>query len=352
MFLLIVPSLFDLCATALCMYGLPHVDVSIYQMLRGGAIVFVAILKHFALGDKLRGYMWIGVFWNVVGIIIVGGVAALNGSSDESGEESGAEENQKNPLLGVCLILLGALVQSLQYAFEEKVMTMENSAPPLLLIGMEGFWGSVVCFFVLYPVVYYIPGADHGSYENPHNTMALIWNSSSVFWMVVAYFFSIFFYNMLAVLVTYMLNSVWHAILDNFRPICVWISDLFIFYVITTSFGESWTVYSYLQLLGMLVLLYGTAVYNAPNAGSIKLQGRLVDCFLKFDYDDEERTPLMSDEDRDTSYRSPYISPMLSPGGTTPVERREEARSLLAGRGDKYGAIENGQRKRGLSMEE
>ncbi len=34
-FLLIIPSVFDLVATALCMYGLRYVDVSIYQILRG-----------------------------------------------------------------------------------------------------------------------------------------------------------------------------------------------------------------------------------------------------------------------------------------------------------------------------
>ena len=87
--------------------------------------------------------------------------------------------------------------------------------------------------------------------------------------MFLLYFLSIFFYNALAVLVTFMLNSVWHAILDNFRPITVWGTDLFIFYVITTAFGEEWTKWSYVQLAGLFVLLYGTAVYNAPHAGSI-----------------------------------------------------------------------------------
>lgn len=52
--------------------------------------------------------------------------------------------------------------------------------------------------------------------------------------MFLLYFLSIFFYNALAVLVTFMLNSVWHAILDNFRPITVWGTDLFIFYAVTT----------------------------------------------------------------------------------------------------------------------
>ena len=60
-------------------------------------------------------------------------------------------------------------------------------------------------------------------------------------------------YNMLAVLVTFMLNSVWHAILDNFRPICVWVVDLLLFYAITRgAFGESWAYpASYIQLLAL-----------------------------------------------------------------------------------------------------
>ena len=71
-----------------------------------------------------------------------------------------------------------------------------------------------------------------------------------------------------------MLSSVWHAILDSFRPITVWATDLFIFYNINAFFGEAWTTYSYLQIGGMAVLLYRTAIYNAPNDGSLELEGQ------------------------------------------------------------------------------
>jgi len=58
---------------------------------------------------------------------------------------------------------------------------------------------------------------------------------------------------------------------------------MFIYYVITMgAFGEPWTQYSYVQLLGMFVLLYGTAVYNAPNAGSVQLRGKWWDLFMDF----------------------------------------------------------------------
>lgn len=101
----------------------------------------------------------------------------------------------------------------------------------------------------------------------------------------VIYFFTIFFYNLFAVLVTFMLSSVWHAILDNFRPITVWIVDLLIFYYINPFFGEAWTPYSYLQIAGMAILLYGTAIYNAPNDGSLFLRGQW--WALGFNFSDE-----------------------------------------------------------------
>ena len=44
-FFLAIPSLFDTLATFLCMTGLRYIDVSIYQMLRGSGIIFVALMK-------------------------------------------------------------------------------------------------------------------------------------------------------------------------------------------------------------------------------------------------------------------------------------------------------------------
>lgn len=186
---------------------------SFINLSAGAAIVFVAILKHFYIGDKLKGYMWVGVGWNVLSIALVGYTALL---SDSGGNADGTDAGAyNNPLVGVMLILLGALVQSLQYAFEEKVMSMEFGAPPLLLIGMEGLWGTLVCLFVLYPLAYKLPGDDHGCIENPYNTYAMINNSKEIQSIFILYFVSIFFYNILACLVTFMMNSVWHAILVN-----------------------------------------------------------------------------------------------------------------------------------------
>ena len=83
----------------------------------------------------------------------------------------------------------------------------------------------------------------------------------------------------------------WHAILDNFRPISVWGVDLLIFVITSGAYGEDWSVYSWLQLAGLVLLLYGTAVYN----GNVRLS-----CIQ---YDDTGMTPHSS-----MLTRSPMLS--------------------------------------------
>jgi len=252
-----------------------------------------ALMKQHVLGDHLYTFQWIGVIWNIVAVALCGLTAIL-----QETEQRDVEAETGTALFGVLLVMAGAIVQAIQFVFEEKVMTMDIPSPPLLLIGMEGLWGSIFCMTIVYPLVYYLPGDDHGSYEDPFNTIHMFMNSKTIQIAFSVYFCAIFLYNFFAVLVTFLLNSVWHAILDNFRPISVWITDLFIFYAIAISgdFGESWTKYSYIQFSGMLVLLYGTAIYNAPNAGSILLEGQWY--AFGFDFSKKYREIELENEER------------------------------------------------------
>jgi hypothetical protein len=64
------------------------------------------------------------------------------------------------------------------------------------------------------------------------------------------FFLSVALYNITAVYLTHLMSSVWHAILDCFRPLSVWGCDLLIFYIISNgTFGEPWTNWSYLELV-------------------------------------------------------------------------------------------------------
>ena len=56
--------------------------------------------------------------------------------------------------------------------------------------------------------------------------------------LVVLFLFFVTGYNCMAVYVTKYLSAIWHAILDNFRPITIWGMDLLIFYVLLPNTGQ------------------------------------------------------------------------------------------------------------------
>ena len=119
-FYLMVPALFDCVATVLCMFGLLFLDVSIYQLLRGSGIIFVALLRQYYLQEHLFAFQWIGVGWNAVSVMLIGATALLD--SSHSDEDSSLEK----AMTGVPFMLAGSLVQSMMFVFEEKVMNLDE----------------------------------------------------------------------------------------------------------------------------------------------------------------------------------------------------------------------------------
>lgn len=306
--LLAIPSVFDLLATCLMVVGLLNVNASIWMLLRGGGIVFVALMKNYILGDKLKPAMWVGV--GVIGIAVV-----MVGYSSQIGQSKSEEAatDASAALFGILMTMAGTFVQSVQYTYEEKVMSGDISAPPWLLIGMEGLCGTLLCTVLLYPLAWALPGPDHGSFENPLNTIAMLQNSPTALALSLTFCGLVFILNSFSVLVTFMMSSVWHAILDNFRPVTIWVVELLLYYSFTHGvYGERWTLGSWLQLAGMLVLLVGTAIYN----GSIKLPGLasddLVGSSSMMSSPALSRSPLMTmnraEPPLDVKGSSPYVT--------------------------------------------
>ena len=108
----------DLCATALGTLGLLLLPLSMWQLLRGSVIVFVALMKRFLLGDHLASREWAGVLIVTLAITLVG----LVGAADMKGDRGLGDT-----LAGVLLTLGGTFVSSLQFAVEEKVCGCASS---------------------------------------------------------------------------------------------------------------------------------------------------------------------------------------------------------------------------------
>lgn len=106
---------------------------------------------------------------------------------------------------------------------------------------------------IFFPALYLIPGSDTGScQENLLDTIVMMQNNKGLQYLVLLYVFSVFTYNMSGMLVTYALSAVHRTMLEASRTAVIWIIDLVIHYWIypSSSFGEQWTSWSWLQLGG------------------------------------------------------------------------------------------------------
>eukprot|EP00956_Cyclotella_meneghiniana_P008601 scaffold11723_cov25-Cyclotella_meneghiniana.AAC.1 len=100
----------------------------------------------------------------MISVVLVGVAALLAGYGGDGGSK---DVTTAEIVLGVGLTLLGTVAKALTSVTEEHIMKMDDPAPPLLATGMIGFWGTVLCVVIVFPLAYWSPGDDHGSYEEP-----------------------------------------------------------------------------------------------------------------------------------------------------------------------------------------
>jgi hypothetical protein len=125
-----------------------------------------------------------------------------------------------------------------------------NNAPPLVVIGCEGLWGTIMTLILVYPISYYLPGADVGNcFENPFDAIAMIQHNQTLLYFVICFVITVTIYNCAAVYVTKYLSAIWHAILDNFRPITIWGFGLFIHVMGSRKYSKYYIyIYIYISL--------------------------------------------------------------------------------------------------------
>jgi len=259
--LIAIPAILDLIATTLCCVGILYNSASVFQMLRGSMIIFSACLSVVFLRKKLHAYHWTGVGICCLAIVLVGYSNMMASSSTEA---TASTVPRSKVVFGMALIVLGQVIQASQVVLEEKLLR-GYTVEPFQIVGMEGVWGSLAMLFVVFPALYFIPGSDAlNTQENLYDTIVMMGNNKSLQYLVLLYVFSVFTYNMSGMLVTYALSAVHRTMLEASRTAVIWIVDLVIHYWIcpSSSFGEVWTSWSWLQLLGFAFLILGQSVYS------------------------------------------------------------------------------------------
>lgn len=286
----VIPTLCDMTATTLMNLGLIYTHASIYQMLRGAVVIFTGIMSIFFLKRKQYVYHWLGMFFVVCGIAVVGLASVLYQNEGESA---------KNPLLGDGLIILAQVFTAFQFVYEEKYLS-KYEVPALQAVGFEGLYG-VFILAVLMPIFQVTAGeaGDIGNFFDIKFAFEAFLHFPSITVSSIGCILSIAFFNYFGLTITKVLSATSRSTIDACRTISV-------FFVSLAVGWEFWNKYTWVQLSGFVVLILGTFTYNK------------VITYKCFNYDHEKvhqeseeskplRAPLADSEDEEGKHHNDVV---------------------------------------------
>jgi len=257
-----IPAFTDLVQTVLAMAGLLWVDPSIYQMCRGSVVIFSALLSVTWLKKTLTRSQLIAVGLVLLAIIFVG-LAGIEKTENEDDDDSDGSSVML-VIVGLALIIAGQFIGAVQFILEEELMT-KFMVSPTQLVAWEGIWGMMI-LLVLYIPLYYTPSSSEASavwHENIFDALTQVKNSNVLIVTSVVSVFVLLAYNWVGNMITKYLNAVARSMLEACRTIGVWTVGLILYYPANSKgIGEEWTHWSFLELGGFVLLVYGTLAYK------------------------------------------------------------------------------------------
>ncbi|KAM7367749.1 hypothetical protein PAMP_014027 [Pampus punctatissimus] len=241
------PAMCDMTATSIMYVALNMTSASSFQMLRGAVIIFTGLLSVAFLGRRLLTSQWLGIVITILGLVIVGFADFFSGNKDE--------HKISDVITGDLLIIMAQVIVSVQMVLEEKFV-YKHDVHPLRAVGTEGFFGFFVLSLLLIPM-YFIHVGEFS--DNPRQVLedaldafCQIGHQPLIMLALLGNTVSIAFFNFAGISVTKEISATTRMVLDSLRTLVIWV----------VSLALGWEQFLGLQVLGFLVLLLGTALYN------------------------------------------------------------------------------------------
>ncbi|GAC73912.1 predicted integral membrane protein [Moesziomyces antarcticus T-34] len=257
--LFFMPALCDICGTTLMNVGLLFTPVSIYQMTRGALVLWVGVFSVIFLRRHLHLFQWLSLVTVMMGVSVVGLSGTVFKAPEASPSSDGDDEipETAQALLGVLLILFAQLFTASQFVLEEKIMS-RYSVEPLLAVGYEGLFGAATTLVAM-PLLHYFVGSTpegRGGYFDMSAGFYQIISVPAVLRSSIAICFTIAFFNFFGLSVTRNVSATARSTIDTCRTLGIWVVSL-------TLGWETFKLQSgSLQVLGFVLLVYGTFLFN------------------------------------------------------------------------------------------
>ncbi|EAR87949.1 nucleotide-sugar transporter (macronuclear) [Tetrahymena thermophila SB210] len=319
-----IPAICDFISSTLNFTALNFIDSSVYQMLRGGTIIFTSIFSKWMFRKKFLAYRYVGIGQVVVGLVIVGMSNFFFFDSEDTHNDS------SHKLMAIILLLISMVFNGLQYSYEELIYSRYN-IHPTKLVGLEGLYGLII-YAILLPIFNSTDcpfpnnrgcteirtiGSDglvSTTYkmESVSLFFSQIGQDSALLAFVIIGFFTIAFYNVNGLSTTKFFSGLTRSIIDQIRTIFIWIVGL----AVTFTGAREWETLDYraniLKIFGFFFIVAGNLVYN----GLIKLP------YLPRENDQERKFKLSADNIESDSFHNQFQAPDLARLSTLQLRQR------------------------------
>ncbi|KPI89243.1 hypothetical protein ABL78_1666 [Leptomonas seymouri] len=278
----LLPSGADFLGSIIQNIGLTLTYASVYQMLRGATVAWIAVFSYFWQGRRFTKVELWGMGFVMLGISLLGISSVFSG-----GASSYESERHTNLMLGNLLIISAQILQAYQVVCEERLVHLYK-VPPLQMVGMEGLCG-VGMTLTLLAFLQLVPTATWGHnlvamkefstatgvsaiYTNvtwiqqlqpalrvPYDDIVLAFAQVRGSWLcllfILIYVPAGFFYNTCNMSIIKYVSAADAVMLSSLRNVTVWLVCL----MTPSIFGER---FNPAQLLGFLLILFGNVLFQ------------------------------------------------------------------------------------------
>ena len=256
---------------------------SVVAVLSTMEIVLILFFKAVVLKQPLPPSSFVGVGLVFLASILIGMAPLLDRGMVGTVSELGSA-------IGIVLTVSGAVINAIFFAYLEVLLHRTKieangikakeeediKMSPLFLAGGIGIFSTIVNVSLLVSIDACVLGLD--GYTNAQACAAdwqdafeMISNSGTLAGLVVSFVALSTAWNILCPYLIEALDAVYGSMMFGFRAVLTWILGIAIFYCAgsdETAYGESWTRFSPLILVGLVVLTFGALIYSQALQGT------------------------------------------------------------------------------------
>jgi drug/metabolite transporter (DMT)-like permease len=163
-------------------------------------------------------------------------------------------------VLGIVLLLVAQCFTGTQFIVEEKILG-NYVLNPMYIVGWEGFFGCVY-YLITLPILQFIkctPSSDFcvfGVIEDTQAAFQQMGNNGLVLACCIGTIFTIASFNYFGVATTKYASAPQRSTVDTSRTVLIWI------FFLSVPINGKTEEFKWLQLIGFILLIFGTLVYN------------------------------------------------------------------------------------------